>query len=235
MDVDGERRARVRKLREKGLSPKEIARAVGAPRAKVTALLRDLAAAGNDDAAERAVLECWVSPGWSAGLTVTGQDWPDDPDGDPGKTGIAQVLVVRDAGRHRVSVCGYLVDVYCLGVKNTIGPEMMDHHAVPGYVRAFFQVFDRPPLRAPFELAQHLILGAVEYAHGLGFEPMADSDYDRTVGHLGAWNGPSAIGFGRDGRPLYVAGPRDDPEEVVRTLRRSVGEGNFEFSVALPV
>jgi hypothetical protein len=111
----------------------------------------------------------------------------------------------------------------------------MDHHALPAFVRLFFDSFDAPPLPAPFELAQHLVLGAVEYARGLGFEPVADSDFDQTRSHLGRWEGPAAITFGCGGRPHYVSGPRDNVDRVVRTLDRSVGAANFTYLVGAPV
>lgn len=70
----------------------------------------------------------------------------------------------------------------------------------------------------PLELAQHLVLGAVEYARSLGFMP--HRDFRRTRRALGSWDGPSAITFGKDGKPLYVNGPYDDPERVLATLER---------------
>ena len=42
------------------------------------------------------------------------------------------------------------------------------------------------------------------------------------------WIGPGAISFGKDGKPLYVFGPYDDHRSVIRTLKRTVGRGNFE-------
>src|SRR5881394_2681778 len=50
---------------------------------------------------------------------------------------------------------------------------------------------------------RHLVFGADAYARGLGFEPhpaFADG-----AGHLGGWEGPSAITFGRNGKPFYVS------------------------------
>ena len=41
--------------------------------------------------------------------------------------------------------------------------------------------------------------------------------------------GPGTITFGKDGKPLYISGPYDDPRPVIRTLERTVGRGNFEF------
>ena len=85
--------------------------------------------------------------------------------------------------------------------------------------------------RAPFELAQHLVLGAAEYAEGLGFE--AHSDFGRARRLLGAWEGPSAITFGYDGKPRYLNGPHEDPQDVLATLERNVGRRGFDFTVSL--
>ncbi len=62
---------------------------------------------------------------------------------------------------------------------------------------------------------------------GLGFGP--HPDFAAAEGHLGSWAGPGAITFGKDGKPLYISGPYDDPGPVIRTLERTVGRGNFEF------
>jgi hypothetical protein len=221
---------RVRALRQKGSSPKEIARALGVQPATVAPLVRAIAAAEQAQPAEPRTVECWVSPGWSDGLTVHGHpEWRDVHVADSGTSGLVALLVARDAGRGRLRVCGYLVDAYCLGVKNTIGPRVMDPPGLAEFARSFFDGYGRPPLAAPVELAQHLVFGAVEYARNLGFEPAPGSDFHKTKGHLGQWSGPSAITFGREGKPFYVQGPRDNAARVMRTLERSVGQDNFHF------
>jgi transcriptional regulator with XRE-family HTH domain len=227
--------ARVRELRQRGLTPKEIARKIGLPPARVTQLVRKIAAAETVDPTQRPVVECWVSPGWSAGLTVTGHpEWLAEPAEDEASSGLVGVLLAREAGRNRVSVCGWLVDVYCLGIKNDLGPEVAYRSELPRMVRDFFAVFGERPVAAPLDLAQHLVLGAAEYARGLGFEPAAQADFADTRGHLGSWEGPSAIRFGRHGKPFYISGPHDDASRVVRQLERSVGAGNFEYMVGMP-
>lgn len=221
----------VRALRSRGSSPKMIARALGVRPAIVAPLVRQIAQEEEALVSEPRLRECWVSPGWSDGLGFEDRpEWADvkPRGGRPG--GLAAVLVVRDHRGHRVSVCGYLVDVYCLGVKDTLGPRLMHELALGEFVRQYFAVFRAPPQAAPLELAQHLVLGAVEYARALGFEP--SPTLQATRGHLGPWEEPSGIRFGLDGRPFFVQGPRDDAGQVLRTLRASVGEGNFHFSVA---
>jgi hypothetical protein len=222
----------VRALRAGGSSPKEIARALGARPAEVTAIVRALAA--ESAAGEPAVVGTWISHGWSAGLTVDGEhDWPDVSRSDAEQRGMACVAVARRHRPQRVSVCGYLVDTYCLGVKNALGPRIMNDRELPAFLEMFFSAIQdgEPPLEVPVELGRHLVCGAVDYARGLGFEPHAD--YAATAGHLGSWTGPSAITFGQDGMPMYVSGPHDNPRAVLRTLTRTVGEGNFHYLVPM--
>jgi len=188
---------RVRVLRERGCSPKEIARSLGVPAARIAPIVRAVAAERQAAAGEPPVVGCWVSQGWRAGLTVESQrGWPGIGDvAETGESGLVGVLVARRERHGRVSVCGYLVDVYCLGVKDVLGPRVVDEPRLDGFTRSFFSAFDRPPLAAPIELAQHLVLGSVEYARSLGFEPAAD--FAAARGQLGSWTGPAAIAFGR--------------------------------------
>lgn len=230
---DEELLTHVRALRGEGYSPKEIARALGVRPAAVAPLVRRIASEQAESAPEPAVIGCWISPGWSVGLTVEGdRQWPEAPaDCESETAGLVGVLVAREhRSGGRVSACGYLVDVYCLGVKNALGPEIVDERELPDFRQCFFTAFDGPPLAAPIELAQHLVFGAVDYAHGLGFEPHRDFEAARR--HLGEWSGPSAIRFGCDGKPLFVQGPHDDPERILATLEHSMGGyDDFDFIV----
>jgi len=219
---------RVRELRAKSTPPKVIARALGLKPAEVGPLIRAVAEEIEASAPESGVSDCWISPGWATGLTISGRgEWPGVRDtAEDGAAGLVSVVVAREARGGRASVCGYLVDVYCLGVKNALGPKVMDSRAVSDFLRTFYRAYDEP-LAAPLDLVQHLVFGAVEYARGLGFEP--HRDFAGAAGHLGSWTGPSAITFGHRGQPLFMQGPNDNAAHVMRTLQRTVGEGNFQF------
>jgi hypothetical protein len=225
---------RVRTLRERGSSPKEIARALKLPPATVAPLIRALAAERPPTAKAPVIAGCWVSAGWATGLSVHGHpEWPGiDAPGDPFREGLVTVLVATERGGSKVSACGYLVDVYCLGVKDALGPRSLDRRKLPEFVHQYFRTSsDDPPLAAPLDLARHLVLGAVAYARNLGFEP--HPDFEAAAASLEPWTGPSAISFGRDGRPFFVQGPYDDPASIMKTLKRSVGKGNFDIVAAL--
>jgi hypothetical protein len=230
--TDEDLTSRVAALREQGRSPKQIAQALGVRPATVAALVRTIASDRPDAPRESAVAGCWVSPGWSRGLTYEGHpEWPDGTEA-AGPAGLASVLVAREHRYDKVSVCGYLVDVYCLGVKDVLGPRAEARRELPAFLGRYFSGFTAPPLEAPIDLAQHLVWGAVAYARALGFEPA--QGFDASADHLGELAEASAIRFGRDGKPLFVQGPNDDVGKVLATLTASVGEGGFDFVAGGP-
>ncbi|MDQ6617868.1 MAG: helix-turn-helix domain-containing protein [Actinomycetota bacterium] len=222
----------VRDLRQKGRSPKQIARALGARPWVVAAAVRMLAqtAADSSPAPKPELSSCWVNTDWHNQLIVDGHpEWPRGDGIARGCEGLATVLVACERRPGKFSVCSFLVDTQCLGVKETIGPRVMDESELARFKKLIFSDYALSPLAAPIDLAQHLVFGAVDYARGLGFRPA--KDFARCTGHLGAWRGESAIRFGRLGKPMYVAGPYDDVRHVMRTLERNVGPDNYDFLV----
>jgi hypothetical protein len=223
-----ERLDQVRLLRGRGLTPKQIARALGIGSAEAGRLVRTAAVLARAEAPEPALVGCWISPTWSAGLILGDHPgWPLHEDPEAGTDGLVAVLVARKHRHGTVSVCGYLADVYCLGVKNALGPEIMDDVGLRGFVTEYFSGYHGDPLEAPIELAREVVFGSLEYARGLGFDP--HPDFAAAAGHLGSWSGPSIITFGKNGKPVYISGPYDNPRPIIRTLERTIGAGNFEF------
>jgi hypothetical protein len=142
------------------------------------------------------------------------------------------VLLARQERASRVTVTGFLVDAYCLGVKDVIGPEVMGSGSLTTYVPTYYSAFDHPPLSISVEQAQVIVHDSVAYARGLGFEPAAG--FADTAAHLGRPPGDRpVIGFGREGKPFYFSGPYDDPRKVVQTLERTCGTGNYHYVAPL--
>jgi hypothetical protein len=230
--IDDETRQRVRELRARGLSPREIARSLATRPAAIADLIRQLAAERDAADPDADLVGCWVNAGWSTGLSIAERPEWRDPGADDATGGLITALVARQRRNRRgVAACVYLVDAYCLGIKNAMGPDEIDDQALRRLTNHVFSGYDAQPVPAPIELLRDLVLGAAEYAHQLGFAPHPDFEHARA--HLGPWTGPSAITFGRDGKPTYVEGPYDDPDHVLRTLRRAVGRNGFHYTVAL--
>jgi hypothetical protein len=140
---------------------------------------------------------------------------PNVPATDTGAEGLAGVAVARRERRYRVSVAGYLVDTYCLGLKDALGPQSMSDSDLPAFLRRFYAAFgdDTGPLAVPLGLARHLVWGAVEHAKRLGFQ--RHPDFAAVSGHLGTWDETSAITFGRD------ASPSTSPDRTTTPARSS--------------
>jgi hypothetical protein len=223
---------RVRELRARGLSPKQIARNLGIKPAVVSDIVRALAAERDTASDEHERVDCLLNTGWSTGLKVDARPEWHDPTPDESIGGLVTALVARRR-RHRrgATVCVYLLDVYCLGVKNAMGPDTLDEQALHRLTNHAFSGYETPPIPAPIELVRELVLGAADYARHLGFAP--HPDFDQARPHLGPWAGPSAITFGRNGKPSYISGPYDDTDHIIRTLQHAVGRKGFNYTIGV--
>src|SRR5262245_59951027 len=191
----------VRQLRDQGMSPKQIARALAMTPAAVAPLVRTVAAQ-RGAATQPQLVGCWINTGWSVGLSVDPtRGWADQPPPD-GIGGLVSVLVARQHRWDKVSMCGYLADVYCLGVKKLLGPEITDEPALHRFLPHSYGAYPHGWQDAPIDLAQHIVFGAIDDAHSLGFEPAPA--FAHTADHLGPWQGPCAITFGKNGKPFYL-------------------------------
>ena len=224
---------RVRELRTRGLSPTQIARNLGIKPAVVSDIVRALAAE-RDAASDRDEhIECLLNTGWSTGLTINPHPKWHDPTTDESVGGLVTALVARRRRhRHGATACVYLLDTYCLGVKNAMGPDTLDERALRRLTTQAFGGYETPPIPAPIELVRELVLGAADYARQLGLAP--HPDFEQARPHLGGqWTGTGTITFGRDGKPCYISGPYDDTDHVLRTLQRAVGRNGFTYTIGV--
>ncbi|MFN0053539.1 MAG: hypothetical protein ACKV0T_15275 [Planctomycetales bacterium] len=146
--------------------------------------------------------------------------------------GIGNVLLSRECGVGQVAFAVFLVDMYCLGVKNVIYG-----------IRPHSQVDDMSErlatghklLRVKPECARKLVEGAIEYAHNLGLPPHEDYSVAKAI--LGSIDGalcPETFEYGKDGKPLFIAGPNDGPErcrQIMAALKSRQGPDGYHYLV----
>lgn len=150
------------------------------------------------------------------------------------KCGIGHVLVSRFKPEGRVEVGVFLVDVYCLGVKNAFFTLL---HTSEYEERLLRDIFRQGSEALSAACARKLVEDAVAYARALGIEPHRDyKQAARVFGGISTDECQSAFTFGKDGKPFYVQGPHDSPataERIIKILHAKCGEGKFHYLMAL--
>lgn len=155
------------------------------------------------------VFECLVSPEWK-------------------ETGMTHVVVARSHSNGNITACIYLVDLYCLGVKDCfyMFNASMEYYRKKMGKYHFEQI--------SYVLAHNIIYSAVAFAEEYGFKPHKDFtsitrfmlDEDTEDVEL------IEIECGKNGKPFYVCGPYDDQKKagaIIAQLERTAGKGNYDY------
>jgi len=163
------------------------------------------------------ILECWISAEWQK----------DSP-------GLVEILVARQQSDGDICFGMYLVDKFCLGLKNTFGRVNYSRTRYEDELHnTFFQ--DTGRVACPPELAHQMIYASIEYAAQFGFTP--EKDFALTqylLAPRGELEESYDLTFGRDGKPFFIAGPYDDPKLILKQLERTAGAGNYDYLVMSP-
>ena len=146
--------------------------------------------------------------------------------------GIGNVIVSRKMPNGFIGAAFFLVDVFCLGIKDTfyevLSPAEYDYR-VSGLQHETFRAIHPT-------CARKFVEGAEAYARDLGFPPHPDYQRARQIfGDLDATVCPTHYVFGRDGKPFFLSGPYDTParcRRIIDTLTRRCGPEGFHFTVA---
>jgi hypothetical protein len=134
-------------------------------------------------------------------------------------SGYGYLVLSRSKADGRVEAGLFLLDVFCLGVKDA---GFHHFHSIAEYQEGLIdRLFpDGNPVRMTPEAARKLTEGAVSYAKGLGFSPAANyKKASRVFGGITAANCDEQFVFGKNGKPLYAQGPSESPARVERILR----------------
>jgi hypothetical protein len=238
MPMTPEQAAEILRLRDAKVAPKQIARQLGLRPAEVTAFIRDHAEEAYLEKARSGDLQplqaCLVNRCAVQQLFPKKQSLLSKirPQASQGVEGMCQVIVARQE-HNRLLVGSYLVDYWCLGVKDVMPPRKMGTNEHQLLLNFCEERFDEPFVDITLEQAQSIVYGAVDYARSLGFEPHKDFNIKAQI-HLGLR--PETlipIEFGNDGKPFFVSGPYDNVDKVMKTLEASVGAGNFHYMAAI--
>lgn len=148
--------------------------------------------------------------------------------------GISNVILSRRAPDGSIAAGVFLIDFYCLGVKNAFF-ALMEHESKYEEFKA--NLLASSPGVALRNLhptcLRKMVEGAVDYARDLGFPPHKDyAQAAPMLGDIEAAACPERFEYGKDGKPMFISGPNDSPTRtrtILNTLERRCGTGNFEF------
>jgi hypothetical protein len=149
-------------------------------------------------------------------------------------SGMGQVIVSRTTGSGVVAAGIFLLDVFCLGVKDAF-PMLQPRATYENLVR---QTDHQSPLvQIEPACARKLVEDAVVYARDLGFEPHDNYRVARKVlQDIDATVCEELFTFGKDGKPFFISGPNDSEQrsrQIIETLERRCGADGYHHLVGL--
>jgi hypothetical protein len=156
------------------------------------------------------IQECWISQDWKGG------------------SGLVQILLARQQPNGKVCCGSYLVDKYCLGLKNTFAKTNL---SLDRYQDHYEKMSERQTLtECTIELAHQMIYESIDYAAQFGFQPQSDwAQSQYMLQPRGELEEPYKLTFGKDGKPFFVAGPYDNVKQIIKQLNETAGSGNYHY------
>lgn len=152
---------------------------------------------------------------WPVVQALVGEDlWTD---------GIGYLVIARQEAEGRLIYAFFLVDVYCLGVKNAFwdAGSSGDFQGMIGKLKREQSMTSISPA-----CLVKIIEGAVEFARSYGFHPHPDFRHAAMLlNGIDSATCAQEFTFGRDGKPLYIQGPYESPVQAEAIMERIQAAG----------
>lgn len=163
------------------------------------------------------LLECLITAEWQDPMQLT------------------QICVTRQSPSGDYAAGLFLIDKACLGAKNGYGRIFTSQRQYNAQLRDSLME-SQEMTNCDVDMAAKIIEEGIHYAKSLGFKPHKDIKQAYLV--LGETHPEKYADLevpvgGEDGKPIFIAGPHDDANRIMRVLNRKVGEGNYDFILPL--
>jgi hypothetical protein len=166
------------------------------------------------------IYKCWISNNWE-------------------KVRFGNITIARQHANGNVTFCTYLVDLACLGVKDTL-------YAFNVPIKELEERLTRFPNmkfeEISYPLAHNIIYAAIEFAEEYGFQP--HKDYTQTTSYFLEEDTDDIplmeikCGSKENGKPFYINAGHDSPErakQIIAHLEKTAGNGNYNFLTEMKV
>lgn len=160
---------------------------------------------------------------------LVNEDWSEEGS-------IAHLVISRKHINGNVTFCTYLVDLKCLGIKDTMYEFNMSGFEFDELVDKLDENLNM--IEIDYNLAHNIIYAAWEFGEEIGFEPHQDflsiaqfmlEEDSENIPVIDIWCGDE------EGKPLFVQGPLEDDamaKMIINRLEKNVGVGNFHYILA---
>ena len=137
--------------------------------------------------------------------------------------GIGNCLIARQLPDGRIAFANFLVDTYCLGVKDAFCEIV----SLGQYRNLKAEVDNVGRLKAvPPEQFAKFIFDAIDYAADIGFEPHRDFyPAELLLEGIDTSACTEQFEFGKDGKPFYIQGPNDSPSRAAAIMKKVQRDG----------
>ena len=149
------------------------------------------------------------------------------------KSQLCELIISRKHVTGALTVCFYLVDLLCLGVKDTFFKFNISPEELKNLLERRSGKYQL--INISYELAHNIIYAGVEYAEEYGFKPHKDFS-STTIYFLEEDN--DAVPLikvkcgGLDGKPCYTNTGFDSPEReraILVQLEQTAGKYNYDY------
>jgi hypothetical protein len=147
--------------------------------------------------------------------------------------GIGTLILARGATPHHLAVGSFLIDAFCLGIKDVIFESVES-----GFFELYVEATDMgsPLVSVDSDYARKLLRDVAAWSQSIGFPPHRDfAAVERLFSDISADASDAVFRFGHDGKPVYIPGPNDSPSLIrrrIEQLRKHLGDDGFEFETA---
>ena len=144
------------------------------------------------------------------------------------ESGMATIIISRIHTSGYVTFGVYLVDLFCLGVKDTVYQFNIPGFEFDQYINEFSD--HEKLISCDYVLAHNIIYGSIEFADEFEFLP--HKDFTNVTKYILEEDDENVdlmdIEFGKNGKPFVVAEIGNEPVNVISQLEKTAGPGNFE-------
>jgi hypothetical protein len=146
--------------------------------------------------------------------------------------GMGTLVLARGATPHHIAVSAFLIDVFCLGIKDVMF-ESVEREDFEMYI----DTADAGSAMVPVDpsYARKLLRDLAAWSQSIGFAPHRDfAAVERVFDDVSADASDAGFRFGRDGKPFYIPGPNETNALIQRRieqLRKSLGDDGFGFEM----